>query len=109
MTTLQSIVAAATAAGAGVWLLNDAQVSITYDRGDELATLDLQDAGRIIVIRLVDVDSTAPAGLTTLQPAPGYCRICGCSQWNACETDAGSCGWSEEDLCTGCTGEGVEA
>ncbi len=28
-----------------------------------------------------------------------FCRICGCTQNNACE---GACGWAEEDLCTTC-------
>lgn len=114
MSTLQTIIDAATAAGAqGIWLLSDAAVDIQYDvrpADDEALrwprTLDLLDAGRVLVIRLGEADNTAPAGLTTLQPAPGYCRACGCSQLNACETDDGPCSWVEEDLCTRCAAEG---
>ncbi|MCW5727230.1 GNAT family N-acetyltransferase [Parvibaculum sp.] len=40
-------------------------------------------------------------------PAPEQrrCRVCGCTQLNACMTGAGPCGWVEADLCSGCAGE----
>ena len=31
------------------------------------------------------------------------CRVCGCSEFNACE---GGCYWVEEDLCSACVGKG---
>lgn len=30
------------------------------------------------------------------------CRVCGCTQDRACETDNGPCDWAEVDLCTAC-------
>lgn len=30
------------------------------------------------------------------------CRVCGCSDFDACMTDDGPCWWVEEDLCSGC-------
>jgi hypothetical protein len=27
------------------------------------------------------------------------CRVCGCTDWTACE---GGCGWVDDDLCTAC-------
>jgi hypothetical protein len=132
---LQPIIAAAQAAGAeGIWLLNGAAPRVEFaapqteqEQGERTAfvglsefealmqddasmrALDLQDAGQVLIIRLPGPDDGHDYGLVTLQPAAGYCRICGCSQFNACETDDGPCGWIEEDLCSACAGEGVEA
>lgn len=36
----------------------------------------------------------------------GVCRVCGCSQNDACP---GSCGWAAEDLCTACVAAGRAA
>lgn len=33
-----------------------------------------------------------------------FCRVCGCSEDDACETEAGPCWWSEADLCSACAG-----
>ncbi len=30
------------------------------------------------------------------------CRVCGCSQYEPCETESGPCHWVEEDLCSAC-------
>lgn len=30
------------------------------------------------------------------------CRICGCTENNACITDRGPCWWVEDDLCSAC-------
>lgn len=30
------------------------------------------------------------------------CRVCGCSEFNACMTDNGPCHWVEKDLCSAC-------
>lgn len=30
------------------------------------------------------------------------CRVCGCSELDACMTPAGPCAWVSEDLCSGC-------
>lgn len=32
------------------------------------------------------------------------CHACGCSEHDACWTEAGPCAWAEPDLCTGCAG-----
>lgn len=113
--SLQTLIEAAEAIGAaGIWLLNDAQVHISYvrpddhDAFDEFASLDLRGIGRVLIIPLASVDDTALPGLTTLAAMPGYCRVCGCSQFNACEDAAGPCGWIEEDLCSRCVGSEVE-
>lgn len=44
-------------------------------------------------------------------PCPGAwpndrpaCRACGCSENDACLTEAGPCAWAEADLCTACDG-----
>ena len=31
------------------------------------------------------------------------CRVCGCTEHNACD---GGCSWVEEDLCSSCAGRG---
>ena len=113
--SLQQLLAVAQAAGAeGIWLLNGASPRIDYaappiDEGDEvdIRALDLQDAGRVLIICLPGPDDATDYGLTTLVAMPGYCRVCGCSQFNACETESGPCGWVEEDLCSACEGKEV--
>jgi hypothetical protein len=30
------------------------------------------------------------------------CRICGCTESDACVTRTGACAWAEPDLCTAC-------
>ncbi|HUV53024.1 MAG TPA: hypothetical protein VMW64_08125 [Dehalococcoidia bacterium] len=30
------------------------------------------------------------------------CRVCGCTNEHACETDEGPCHWVEDDLCSAC-------
>ncbi|MBX3447537.1 MAG: hypothetical protein KF765_12355 [Parvibaculaceae bacterium] len=35
-------------------------------------------------------------------PAGRQCRVCGCTQENACQTEDGPCFWLEDDLCSGC-------
>jgi len=96
----------------GVWLLNEASVIVEYEHGldtdsdgGEMRRLDLVEAGRVLIIGLTDPDPALPAGLTTLVPVAGCCRVCGCSQFNACETEAGPCGWVEPDLCSACAGK----
>ena len=34
--------------------------------------------------------------------AERYCRICGCTETNACQTLLGPCSWADDDLCTSC-------
>jgi len=33
------------------------------------------------------------------------CRVCGCDELHACQTDEGPCHWVEDDLCSGCAGD----
>lgn len=100
---------------AGVWLLNAADPIIEYtqyDRGTingEIRTLSLATglgAGSVIVIRLLDEDLSQPTGLSTLSSTPGYCRVCGCSDDNACvDDDEEPCHWVAGDLCSACAPE----
>lgn len=32
------------------------------------------------------------------------CRVCGCTETDACVNDDGPCGWVETDLCSACVG-----
>lgn len=36
------------------------------------------------------------------EPGGDACRACGCTEANACVTEAGPCGWAEAGLCTAC-------
>jgi hypothetical protein len=36
------------------------------------------------------------------------CRVCGCTEDNACVTDDGPCFWVEEDLCSACASKSEE-
>lgn len=37
------------------------------------------------------------------------CRVCGCSEHDACDGPDGPCGWAERDLCTHCVPAEVAA
>lgn len=47
------------------------------------------------LIRLILNDFLASQG-------PGRCRECGCTENNACCSEAGNCAWAEPDLCSFC-------
>lgn len=49
------------------------------------------------MVQLLEHIDTLGAGLDL--EAGDYCRVCGCTQNNACEQ---GCAWSEEGLCTAC-------
>lgn len=34
-----------------------------------------------------------------------FCRVCGCTERNACMTALGTCHWVEKDLCSACAGK----
>lgn len=127
---LQQLLELLRAAGAGVWLLDRAGAMVSYEDGSEegaanartqfvglcemeacawdddedVRALDLRDAEQVLVVRLPQRLLNADQGLVTLVPAPGYCRVCGCSQDNPCQGEQGTCGWAESDLCTACVG-----
>ena len=111
-TSLPSLLAAAGYPAAGAWLINDGDTIVEYTHDDgadggELRRLDLVEAGRVLIIGLAEVDDTLPAGLTTLVSVAGHCRVCGCSQFNACIGDDGQpCSWAEADLCSACAALG---
>ena len=48
-----------------------------------------------VLARLAEIQLGAPL------PAPRLCRICGCSDNDACP---GVCGWTTPDLCSSCVG-----
>lgn len=108
-TSLPALLAAAGYPAAGAWLLNEAGVIVEYTHGDsadggELRRLDLVEAGRVLIIGLAEPDDALPAGLATLVPVAGHCRVCGCSQFNACVGPEGPCSWAASDLCSACAG-----
>jgi hypothetical protein len=37
--------------------------------------------------------------MVLIQEISAVCRVCGCTEWNACE---GGCRWVEKDLCSAC-------
>lgn len=37
------------------------------------------------------------------------CRVCGCTDMDACETDDGPCHWVAADLCSACVNPGAIA
>lgn len=42
---------------------------------------------------------------------PRLCRVCACSEWDACASDllgTGSCHWVEHDLCSACADKAEE-
>lgn len=38
-------------------------------------------------------------------PKERHCRVCGCTEFSACQTPEGPCHWVEEDLCSACSGK----
>jgi hypothetical protein len=40
--------------------------------------------------------------------AVNCCRVCGCSDDDACVVDGEPCGWVEPDLCSGCIDQADE-
>lgn len=47
--------------------------------------------------------------LLELYRAGGVCRVCGCTEYSACEDDdLGPCSWAEPGLCSHCK-EGIDA
>ena len=86
----------------GVWVLNNAGVYVAYETPAEPRGLNLADHGRVLVVAFPESDAALVDGLTTLQPAPGYCRICGCSDSSACNDNGQPCRWVEADLCSAC-------
>ena len=44
-----------------------------------------------------------------LEDVGGVCRVCGCTDALACQTDEGPCHWVEKDLCSACVGKETQA
>lgn len=95
------------------WLLNNSALFIAYAQpnGDddpvEQRAIDLWQHGRVLVVLLPPAAgqlADAPPALTTLIATPGYCRVCGCSDANACDDGVQPCRWVEPDLCSACVG-----
>ena len=43
------------------------------------------------------------------KPVAGVCRVCGCTEDNACETAEGDpCHWAEPDLCSACVEDEID-
>lgn len=40
--------------------------------------------------------------LEDLEETIAVCRVCGCTEDDACETPNGTCFWLESDLCSAC-------
>lgn len=44
--------------------------------------------------------------LSLIVGIPRFCRVCGCTEDDACIGENGvTCGWAEDDLCTACVGK----
>jgi hypothetical protein len=65
-----------------------------------LACMEAIEQDRVDGFRWMDALERAGDMLTQYEFR--RCRVCGCSQIDACPS---CCGWAEEDLCTACTGE----
>ena len=50
---------------------------------------------------LPEIDEDLDGGGLALD-VDAVCRSCGCSDDDACETEAGRCFWIEADLCSAC-------
>lgn len=78
----------------------------------ELIEADAQPATFATIValrRAYRFDMDVLAALVAIQqgaqlPAPRLCRICSCSENDACNTIDGPCGWAAHDLCTACVG-----
>ena len=78
----------------------------------ELIEADVQPAtfGTIVALRKVfsfDIAVLAILGdihLGNERPPPRLCRICACSDWDACTHGLSPCSWAEPDLCSSCPG-----
>jgi len=79
-----------------------------YHRTGDAAIVELwRDLQAVTSVALPEDAFEASDGRMPRIPARlgGVCRVCGCSQNDAC--DAG-CGWAAEDLCTACVEGGSE-
>lgn len=65
-------------------------------------------ADAVVIARMMEafVDAVGREALEAADGSPRVpdllgpiCRVCGCTERNACE---GGCGWAEDDLCTAC-------
>ena len=83
----------------------------------ELIEADIQPAGPSTIMALRRAFPFSVWGLTLLAriaqgddlAAPRLCRICACSELDACDDRRGGpCGWAEADLCTSCTPASLE-
>ncbi|MDQ2763598.1 MAG: XRE family transcriptional regulator [Pseudomonadota bacterium] len=78
----------------------------------ELIEADIQPAtfSTIIVLRhvfsfnLEILAILAEIHLGSKRYGPQLCRICACSEWDACRHSTGTCSWVAPDLCSSCAG-----
>lgn len=63
------------------------------------------DVHAVVFLRHPDKTGSQPLAVVErpLFP-PGVCRACGCSEFDPCMTDDGSCAWTDatQTRCTGC-------
>jgi ParB family chromosome partitioning protein len=59
--------------------------------------------GETIIDEKTKIICGACAGDGELEAEIAQCRVCGCTEYCACE---GGCSWVEDDLCSACEGEG---
>ena len=73
-------------------------------------TRPFQAANGVLMDELFHVVGEAIPAVIAAEPMPvpsmlgRVCRVCGCSQHDAC---LAGCGWAEDDLCTACAGPGT--
>lgn len=74
--------------------------------GQLLAQDGCQRMGRIYADYAAEIYEKHAAAASALFDE-NACRECGCTEHQACMTEAGPCHWVEPDLCSACSGEGA--
>lgn len=82
---------------------NDASLIRPFEAADSLLLDTLQSAVEAALPKAIAADP--PPVPSRLGPV---CRVCGCSEHDACFGPDGPCAWAEDDLCTACAGGAAE-
>jgi hypothetical protein len=84
------------------WTVNEALARMLFarhrDGGDQQVILEADNLYPVVDITIAEISEGVPVAL--FSAGPRTCRVCGCTDDNAC---AGGCTWADWDLCTSCT------
>ena len=53
----------------------------------------------------LDIDVYRQLATEPVERHPRVCRACGCSEWDPCGNDHGTCAWADHGRCTACVGK----